>query len=147
VYGGNVDGDNEIFVVNSDGTGLTQLTNNTADDRYVSISGDGTKVAFHSNVDGDNEIFVVNSDGTGLTQLTSDQAINLHASISRDGTKVAFTSDLTGDNEICVVASDSLNITPTPKAGFSFPLEYTAGIAAVTVAVALVVSLVRKKWV
>ena len=32
-----VDGDDEIFVVNSDGTGLTQLTNNTATDHYASI--------------------------------------------------------------------------------------------------------------
>ena len=99
-------------------------------------------------MDGDNEIFVVNSDGTGLTQLTNNTADDRYVSISGDGAKVAFTSDLAGDNEICVVASDSLNITPTPKAGFSFPLEYAAGIVAVTVAVALVViSLVRKKWV
>ena len=54
-----IDGDAEVFVINSDGTGLTQLTNNTATDDWHSISGDGTKIAFASNVDGDSEIFVV----------------------------------------------------------------------------------------
>ena len=54
-----MDGDAEIFVVNSDGTGLTQLTINTAGDAWPSFSGDGTKIAFSSNVDGDEEIFVV----------------------------------------------------------------------------------------
>ena len=36
----------EVFVVNSDGTGLTQLTDNTVDDMDPSISADGSKVAF-----------------------------------------------------------------------------------------------------
>ena len=57
-----VDGDEEIFVVNSDGTGLTKLTHNTATDRYASISDDGTKIAYTSNVNGDNEIFLIIND-------------------------------------------------------------------------------------
>ena len=63
----------EIFVINSDGTGLTQLTNNTENIDNPSISGDGSKIAFTDSVYGDktsSEIFVINSDGTGLTQLT-----------------------------------------------------------------------------
>ncbi|MGQ0703558.1 MAG: Ig-like domain-containing protein, partial [Gemmatimonadales bacterium] len=32
------DGDNEIFIINIDGTGLTQLTNNTTDDQFPSFS-------------------------------------------------------------------------------------------------------------
>ena len=75
----NVDGDWEIFVINSDGTGaLTQLTDNTASDWYHSISGAGSKIAFQSDVDGDYEIFMINSDGTGgLTQLTDNSVSDI----------------------------------------------------------------------
>jgi hypothetical protein len=44
--------------MNSDGTGLTQLTTNTANDYVSSISSDGSKIAFFSLVDGDNEIYL-----------------------------------------------------------------------------------------
>jgi Tol biopolymer transport system component len=92
-----LDGDNEIFVVNSDGSGLTKLTSNTATDWYPCISGDGSKIAFQSDVDGDNEIFVVNSDGTGLTQLTHNTAADDSPSISGDGSKIAFQSNVDCD--------------------------------------------------
>src|SRR4030067_3334746 len=70
-----------IFVINSDGTGLTQLTNNTEMDRNPSISDDGSKIAFNNFVDSglkspSTEIFVINSDGTELTQLTNNTKWN-----------------------------------------------------------------------
>ncbi len=52
-----VEGIDEIFAINSDGTGLTQLTTNPSDDpatashsllSYPSISADGKKIAFSS---------------------------------------------------------------------------------------------------
>jgi Tol biopolymer transport system component len=60
----------EIYSMNRDGTGVTNLTNS----RYVAeeepaYSPDGTKIAFmrfvNSEVDPDIEIFVKNADGTG----------------------------------------------------------------------------------
>jgi Tol biopolymer transport system component len=41
----------EIFVVNSDGSGLTQLTSNNAEDRYPSFSDSGERIVFESNGD------------------------------------------------------------------------------------------------
>jgi len=57
--------------MNSDGTGVTQLTKNdfVEDDDPV-WSPDGKHIAFHSTRDGDEEIFVMNPDGTNQTQLT-----------------------------------------------------------------------------
>ncbi|MFC1487856.1 TolB family protein [Thermoproteota archaeon] len=145
-YTSDVDGDDEVFVVNSDGTGLTQLTHNTAIDRCASISGDETKIAFHSNVDGDWEVFVVNSDGTGLTQLTHNTATDRYASISSDGTKIAYTSDVDGDYEMFVIINDIPMPLPMPKDGFSFPVEYAiVGIGVVIIAVVLVVIFFVKK--
>ena len=88
----------EIFVINSDGSGLKQLTSDGGDS--PSISGDGSKIAFFSFVDGDTEIFVINSDGTGLTQLTNNTVKDAIPSISRDGTKIAYSSNVDGDVEI-----------------------------------------------
>jgi len=46
----NYDGDYEICVMNADGTGIKQLTKNSATDTYPSWSPDGTKIAFASTV-------------------------------------------------------------------------------------------------
>jgi len=65
---------------------ITQLTDNTAMDYGASISGDGSKIAFHSwdPISGlpTAEIFVVNSDGSDLTQLTFNTASDMWPSIS-----------------------------------------------------------------
>jgi Tol biopolymer transport system component len=84
---------------------------------HVSISGDGSKIAFVTSIDNASHIFVINSDGTGLKQLTSNpEGVGLgggYPSISGDGSKVAFAIDVSGNNpgdpparEICVVNSD-----------------------------------------
>ena len=104
----------EIFVVNSDGSGLTQLTINDVGDYGPSICDDGSKIAFRSEVDvgvSDCELFVVNSDGTGLTQLTNNTAQNWDPSLSYDGSKIAFNSNVDGDWEIFVINSDGTGLT------------------------------------
>ena len=121
----NMDGDYEVFVVNSDGTGLTQLTDNQATDRDASISGDGSKIAFDSDVDGDSEIFVVNIDGTGLTQLTNNTTTDWLASINGDGTKIAYSGSFGGEpgsGDFFVVNSDVAGLTQlTPCSPHSYP--------------------------
>ena len=91
----------EIFIINSDGTGLKQLTNDSRMDGYPSISGDGSKIAFLSFglfdfgsevVPIDYELYVVNSDGTELRQLTTWTMESGVPSISGDGSKIAFCS-------------------------------------------------------
>ncbi len=88
---------------------ITQLTTNTADDQYPSISSDGSKIAFQSEVDGDAEIFVINSDGTGLTQLTTNTADDMAPSTSSDGSRIAFQSEVDGYWEIFLWEADSDN--------------------------------------
>jgi WD40 repeat protein len=68
----NYDGDYEICVMNADGTGVKQLTKNSAVDAYPSWSPDGTQIAFTSNRDGDFDIYVMNADGSDQTNITSD---------------------------------------------------------------------------
>ena len=67
--------DSEIYRMNADGSGQTNLTNNPgADDNYAAWSYDGTKIAFtqlsFNNFDA--EIFVMNPDGSGQMDLSND---------------------------------------------------------------------------
>ena len=76
VEGGGVDGgaSAHLYVVNTDGTDLVQLTDGTAIDQDPIWSPDGTQLAFKSNrpdSDGrtDNQIWVMNADGTDIREL------------------------------------------------------------------------------
>ena len=81
VPGQNADGNIELFVMNTDGTGIVQLTSTTGNcgSGEGSLDGTGTQVVFDSdhdlvpggNADGNSEIFKMNVDGSGLVQLTS----------------------------------------------------------------------------
>jgi Tol biopolymer transport system component len=107
-----------IFVINSDGTGMKQLTENF--DRDFTMSGDGTKIAFLGGDDFDFQYFVINSDGTELTKLTQNtnryQDINYNAnppyapSISDDGSKIAFEGYVGSDREIFIINSDGTGL-------------------------------------
>src|SRR5207248_8779821 len=65
------DGNDEIYVMNADGSGQVNITNNPAEDTYPVWSPDGSKIAFYSNRDGNGEIYVMNADGSGHTTLTN----------------------------------------------------------------------------
>jgi TolB protein len=52
----------EIFLINPDGTGLIQLTFNSAQDVMPSVALNGTKIAFSTNRDGNYEIYTMNLD-------------------------------------------------------------------------------------
>jgi dipeptidyl aminopeptidase/acylaminoacyl peptidase len=109
----NRDGDDEIFTMNADGSGLAQLTSNTATDTRPDWSPDGTKIVFESNRDGNSEIYVMNADGTGQTRLTANAANDNQPVWSPDGTRLAFTSDRAADGggyELYVMNADGTNL-------------------------------------
>jgi WD40 repeat protein len=64
----------DIYVIDRDGSNLTQLTTDTLSESDPTWSPDGTKIAF-VRYDGDYDIWVMNADGTGETQLTDTPAI------------------------------------------------------------------------
>jgi Tol biopolymer transport system component len=104
---GNVDGNAEVFVLDTTSRRFTQITNTTGGTGsflQLSLSGAGTQIVFASdrdvtpgrpgNADGNVEIFRFDT-GTGLfTQITSTTGgNNFTPAISADGSRIAFISD------------------------------------------------------
>jgi Tol biopolymer transport system component len=69
-----VEGNNEIYVINADGTGLLNLTQDPGDDRHATWASGGTRLAFDSDRMGNRDIFAVDVDGTHLANLTNNPA-------------------------------------------------------------------------
>src|ERR1700752_3279989 len=83
------DGNSEVYIMNNDGSGQMNLTNNLAEDIDPTFSPDGTRIAFASARDGNNEIYIMNADGTNQTRLTNNSADELQPAFSPDGTRIA----------------------------------------------------------
>lgn len=67
----------DIYVMNSDGTNIRRLTNDPPKDRGPHWSPDGTSIYSYSDRSGKYELWKINADGSGLEQVTkSKEAIN-----------------------------------------------------------------------
>jgi len=114
------DGNNEIYVMNADGSDPTRLTDNPADDFAPAWSPDGSRIAFVSDRDqspGVYDLYTMNADGSGVTRLTADTAIDYSPAWSPDGTQIAFRSHHDGPADIYVIKVDGSglrNVTNTP---------------------------------
>lgn len=111
VPGSNPNGITQVFLIDSNGTGITQLTHGSNHSSNAGLDANGDKVVFISfadlvpgqNTDGNTEIFVINSDGTGLTQLThtvggvfvgAGDLANFLPAFNYPGRRIVFASDL-----------------------------------------------------
>lgn len=63
-------GNQDVYVMNADGTGLVNLTNDPGNDRFDCWSPDGSQIVFSSDRSGTRDLYLVNADGTGLVKLT-----------------------------------------------------------------------------
>ena len=67
----------DIYVVNSDGSGLLNISDHPAHDFRHQWSPDGQHIAFDSDRDGNTEIYMTSADGGQLTNLTNHPADDL----------------------------------------------------------------------
>ncbi len=107
----NRDGNYEIYVMLSDGSKQTRITNNPASDTHPMISPDGTKILFVSNRDGNSQIYVMSLDGTGQTRLSNNNFNDFNPAWSPDGKHIVFSSNRTGIKEIFVMDANGNNQT------------------------------------
>jgi len=111
------DGNLEIYVMNADGSGQTNLTNSPKNaDLHPTWSPLGNQVAYTCRLGGNvgrlAEICVMNADGNNQVQLTANTAEESYPAWSPAGNKIAFVSSRDGNNEIYVMGVDGSNQTP-----------------------------------
>ena len=107
VFSHNADGDEEIAVVNADGSSLTQLTHNNGRDFDPQFSPDGEQIVYASDVNspGFNEIYTMTATGNSIRQLT--EVPNSYAPAwSLDGLRIAYVNDQQGDGDIYIMDAD-----------------------------------------
>lgn len=92
----------DIFIVNKDGTGLRNLTDDKAKDRLPRWSPDGNLITFYSNRTGKYEIWSVKPDGSDLRLLTDAPNVQTlrYAVWSPDGNHLAYVS---GDDGVEII--------------------------------------------
>jgi Tol biopolymer transport system component len=105
-----------LWVMNTDGSGLTRVTNHDESSgiysRSPAWSPDSTRLVFESNRDGNDEIYMLwvrlfhgNLDDN-LVRLTTDAAADVDPAWSPDGTRVAFATNRDGNFEIYTMKWD-----------------------------------------
>lgn len=87
----------EIFVCNSDGSDMKQITDLGKANWAPFFHPSGEKVIFSSNHHGNRgfqfNLFMINVDGTGLEQITYDPVFDAFPVFSPDGSKLIFSSN------------------------------------------------------
>jgi Tol biopolymer transport system component len=82
----------DIFVADTKGNQLKQLTFEDGYDAEPTVSPKGDKIVFTSTRTGDLELFTMNLDGTDVKQVTNELGYDGGAFFSPDGTKLIFRS-------------------------------------------------------
>jgi Tol biopolymer transport system component len=85
-------GDSEIYLVDTSGNNLTQLTNNSVHDRYPSWSPDGQYLVYQINEGDDAELAIMEVATRQVIQLTGTPCHNWGPVWSPDGQWIAFYS-------------------------------------------------------
>lgn len=105
-------GDEDLNLVNLDGTDFVQLTSDPAIEWQPDFSPDGSQVVFAGELDVESlDIYVMNLDGSGLRRLTSHPRDDGSPSWSADGSTIFFRSNRDLNEEIYSVGVDGSGLT------------------------------------
>ena len=84
----------EVFVMNADGSGNTQITHDAWQEGQPTWFKDGKKLAFLCNESGSSQVWEMNPDGSGRKQLTQYEGDIEGFSFSPDGKKLLFIAQV-----------------------------------------------------
>ncbi|MBN2471638.1 MAG: PD40 domain-containing protein [Anaerolineae bacterium] len=109
VFAANTSGDWEIYTMNPDGTGITNVSQAPgSDEQWPSFSPDRSQITFASNADGDYDIYTMPAGGSlaSATNLTNSGSSDVEPAWSPSGSYIAFASDRdNGDYDIYRILS------------------------------------------
>src|SRR3989344_5935198 len=115
-----VNGNWEIYTMNSDGTNQRNIPNNLiVNDQQATWSPDGTKMVFISdraNPGGitngllDIDLYIMNNDGTNITRLTYDIGPEADPDWSNDGEKIIFAGGSTNNFHLYLINENGTNM-------------------------------------
>jgi len=95
----------DLYLKRVNGTTVTQLTNDPANDEMPVFSPDGERIAFASDRSGNWDIYLMDISGGQAVQVTSSPTQEIHPSFSPDGKQMVYCSygDQSGQWELVVV--------------------------------------------
>ena len=109
--------DDELFVMNPDGSNVVQLTNNVGFRGQPAWSSDGETIAFDCEIEsGNRDICTINAEGMGFIRLTSGPAWDSEAAFSPDGLAIAFSMGF----QIAIMNLDGTDISQVGAGTFGF---------------------------
>lgn len=89
IFSSPMSGNDEIWSINTDGSGQKQLTNNASDESRPIVSPDGKTIFFASNRTGEAQVWRMNADGSNQTQVTNKEG-GFPITVSPDGEWVYY---------------------------------------------------------
>jgi Tol biopolymer transport system component len=115
----------DLMVVNADGTGFAQVTNNGAANFCPFFHPDGKRLIFASNAGSASgmgfDLYLVNLDGTGLERVTTEPTFDAFPMFSPDGRQLVWGSNRLGKvkGETNIFIADWVEDLPVPTAALS----------------------------
>ncbi|HEX4945549.1 MAG TPA: hypothetical protein VFZ34_02645 [Blastocatellia bacterium] len=118
VFGSDRSGKAAIWVCNSDGSNLRQLTSDVAGSPRWSP--DGQQIAFDSVFDGNYDVCVISAEGGQWRRLTTEPSSDSQPAWSRDGKWIYFNSNRSGQEQIWKLPSGGGEaVQVTERGGYS----------------------------
>jgi len=100
------EGNYDLYIIDTDGTNLRQLTDEPSGEWAARWSPDGESILFVSDRTGNTDLFVMNVNGSNVVQLTDYQGSDLDPAWSPDGARIVFMSDRGGKPDLWIIAAD-----------------------------------------
>ncbi|NUO02402.1 MAG: alpha/beta fold hydrolase [Saprospiraceae bacterium] len=110
----------QLYLMDTDGSNVRQLTQGDHNNNFPDWSADNRKIAFVSDRDGNEEIYIMDRDGSNLIRLTNHPGRDIHPYFAPDGKSLLFNSSRDNRESFEIYQTDlkaknQTRITQTPE--------------------------------